>query len=74
MSPVHAFCLDCGWGADMGLTGLPGRSLPEACLGEPLARVAVRRGVRTRRLLAARAGVFFFLGVLNRVSRRGEGA
>src|SRR5689334_21257060 len=72
MSPVQAFCLSCGRGAEIGRTGLPGRSLPDARRGEPLARDAtVRCGVRTRLLLDALEGDFFFFGVLKRFSRRG---
>lgn len=58
----------------MGLTGLPGRSFPDALRGaEPVALDAIDRfGVLTRRELAVRAGDFFFLNVLKRVSRLGE--
>ena len=68
--------MSCGRGAEIGLTGFPGRSLPDALLGaEPPAREATDRfGVFTRWLLAERerAEDFFFLnGVLKRVSRLG---
>lgn len=58
----------------MGLTGFPGRSFPDALLGAaPLARDAIERfGVLTRRALVVRAGDFFFLNVLKRVSRVGD--
>ena len=72
MSPVHAFCLSRGRGAEIGLTGLPGRSFPDARRGEPLAREAIERcGARTLLVLDARAADFFFFGVLKRFSRRG---
>lgn len=58
----------------MGLTGFPGRSFPDARRGDPPVALEAtdRCGVRTRRVLAERAGDFFFLnGVLNRDSRPG---